>query len=126
MNNPENLKYTKSHEWVQVIDPLTVRIGLTDFAQNALGDLVFLTLPSLGERVSIGVSFGDAESVKAVSEVYAPVSGVVSAVNSKLLDAPEQVNVSPFDAWLIEVREINGWEELLTASEYGELCAKEK
>lgn len=126
MNNPENLKYTKSHEWVQVIDPLTVRIGLTDFAQNSLGDLVFLTLPSLGERVSIGISFGDAESVKAVSEVYSPVSGVVSAVNSKLLDAPEQVNESPFDAWLIEVSEINGWEELLTASEYGELCAKEK
>lgn len=113
----EGLLYSKSHEWVKEEGDEIV-IGLTDYAQSELGDLVFVNLPEEGDEVTTGESFADVESVKAVSDVYSPVTGVVSAVNEELLDAPETINDSPYDAWLIRVKDISDKEELLSAEEY--------
>lgn len=118
MNYPENYKYSKSHEWVLPDGEGTVRIGLTDYAQKALGDLVFVNLPEQGDRVSAGEPFGDVESVKAVSDVYSPVTGIVEAVNEELLDSPELINSDANEAWLIKVRDITDQEELMDAAAY--------
>ncbi len=118
MNYPENYKYSKSHEWVLPDGEGTVRIGLTDYAQKALGDLVFVNLPEPGDRVSAGEPFGDVESVKAVSDVYSPVTGIVEAVNEELLDSPELINSDANEAWLIKVRDITDQEELMDAAAY--------
>lgn len=126
MNNPSNLKYTKSHEWVEFTGESTAKIGLTDFAQESLGALVFVNLPEEGDEVTVGESMGDVESVKAVSDVYAPCSGAVTAVNEALLDAPELINESPYDAWLVELSNITDQEELLSADEYEALCVEEE
>ena len=93
-------------------------IGLTDYAQSELGDLVFVNLPEEGDEVTVGEAFGDVESVKAASDVYSPVTGTVSAVNEELLDAPESINEAPYDAWFIKVTDISEEEELLSAEEY--------
>lgn len=111
------LKYAKSHEWVKEEDGI-VTIGLTDFAQSELGDLVFVNLPEEGDQVEVGTAFGDVESVKAVSDVFSPVTGVVCEINEELLDSPEKINEAPYDAWFIKVKEITETEELLTAEEY--------
>ena len=111
------LKYSKSHEWVKEEGDIVV-IGLTDYAQSELGDLVFVNLPEEGDEVNVGDSFADVESVKAVSDVYAPVSGVICEVNEELLDAPAKMNEAPYDAWLVKVKDITEKEELLTAEEY--------
>lgn len=111
------LKYSKSHEWVKEDGDVMV-IGLTDYAQSELGDLVFVNLPEEGDEVTAGESFSDVESVKAVSDVYSPVTGVVAEVNEDLMDAPESINESPYDAWLIKVSDVSETEELLTAEEY--------
>ena len=95
MNFPEDLKYAKSHEWVKTLEDGTVLVGLSDYAQDALGDLVFVNLPEAGDEVTEGESFADVESVKAVSDVYSPVSGTVAEVNEGLLDAPESINEAP-------------------------------
>ena len=126
MNNPSNLKYTKSHEWVEFTGESTAKIGLTDFAQESLGALVFVNLPEEGDEVTVGESMGDVESVKAVSDVYAPCSGAVTAVNEALLDAPELINESPYDAWLVELSNITDQGELLSADEYEALCVEEE
>lgn len=118
MNFPKELKYSKSHEWVKYEDDNTVLIGLTDYAQNELGDLVFVNLPEEGDEVTAGESFGDVESVKAVSDVYAPVSGTVTAINEELLDAPESINEDPYGAWFIRVGNVNDTEELMDAGAY--------
>ena len=118
MNLPEELKYTKSHEWVRFLKDGSAKIGLTDFAQNELGDIVFVNLPQEGDAIESGATFADVESVKAVSDVYSPVTGTVSAVNGDLLDAPEKINQAPYEAWLIEAGEITAKEELLSAEEY--------
>lgn len=118
MNLPNELKYSKSHEWVRFLDDGSVRIGLTDFAQKELGDIVFVNLPQEGDSVEAGTAFADVESVKAVSDIYSPVSGTVRAVNEELLDAPENLNKAPYDAWLAEVENITGQEDLLSADEY--------
>ena len=102
MELKQELKYSKSHEWVKEENGEFV-IGLTDYAQSELGDLVFVNLPEEGDEVTVGEAFGDVESVKAVSDVYSPVSGVVSADNEELLDAPESINGSPYEAWMIRV-----------------------
>ncbi len=125
MNIPANLRYTRTHEWVQTIDENTVRVGLTDFAQEALGDIVFVTLPAVGDTVSAGASLGDVESVKSVSEIISPCSGLVAAVNQDVVDAPEKINADAYGAWLIEVNGITGWEDLLDAAAYGEVCEQE-
>ena len=96
----EELLYSKSHEWVKE-DGEEVVIGLTDYAQSELGDLVFVNLPEEGDELVVGESFSDVESVKTVSDVYAPVSGTVSEVNEELLDAPERINEAPYDAWFV-------------------------
>ncbi len=113
----EELRYSKSHEWVKE-EGDEVIIGLTDFAQSELGDLVFVNLPEEGDEVTVGEAFADVESVKAVSDVYSPVSGVISQINEELLDAPESINEMPYDAWFVKVKEITETEELLSAQEY--------
>lgn len=118
MNFPKELKYSKSHEWVKYEEDGTVLIGLTDYAQNELGDLVFVNLPEEGDTVTAGEAFGDVESVKAVSDVYAPVTGEVTAINEELLDAPESINEDPYGAWLIRVGAVSDTEELMDADAY--------
>ena len=102
---PPDLHYTAEHEWVRRSGGDTVRIGITDFAQSALGDVVFVQLPDLGTEVTAGESFGEVESTKSVSDLYAPVSGKVSAVNSDLEGSPQLVNSEPYGAgWLLDVQ----------------------
>lgn len=125
MNNPTNLKYSKSHEWVQFTAEGTARIGLTDHAQDSLGSLVFLNLPEEGDSLTLGESFGDVESVKAVSDVISPLSGTISKVNEALLDTPEAINEKPYEAWLVEVSGISAQEDLLDAVAYEAHCATE-
>ncbi|MFC7142046.1 glycine cleavage system protein GcvH [Halosimplex aquaticum] len=117
---PDDLRYLESHEWVRVDDD-SARIGISDFAQDELGDVVFVDLPSEGEEVTADEDFGVVESIKAVSDVYAPVSGTVTAVNDDLADAPELINEDPYgDGWLIEVElaEDDELDDLLSADEY--------
>ena len=125
MNIPEALRYAKTHEWLKEEDGLFT-VGLTDFAQHALGDIVFVNLPQKGDPVTAGEAFGDVESVKAVSDVVSPVTGVVKAVNETLLDDPAQVNSDPYGAWLIQVEEVSDTDELLDAAGYEALCAGEE
>ncbi len=120
----ENLRYTKSHEWVLENADGTVTVGLTDYAQQELGDLVFVNLPGVGDDVTAGEPLGDVESVKAVSDVFCPVSGVVAEVNEELLDAPQLINEQPYEAWLIKVEGVSGSEELLSAAEYEAFIAQ--
>lgn len=124
MNIPNELQYTRSHEWLLVEDGVAT-VGLTDFAQDALGDIVFVNLPQPGDEVNAGEAFGDVESVKAVSDVISPVSGVVLEVNEELVDNPALVNEDPYGAWLIKVEQITGEEELLDAGAYEAHCAEE-
>ena len=121
---PVELQYSKSHEWVKAEDGVTV-VGISDFAQNALGDVVFVNLPAEGDSVAAGEAFGDVESVKAVSDLVSPVTGTVSAVNEELLDAPEMLNSDPYGAWLIKVENVEGSEELLDAAAYEAFCTEE-
>lgn len=113
-----NLLFTKTHEWVEFLDDSTARIGLTDYAQKELGDLVFINLPEEGDGVTIGESFSDVESVKAVSGVYSPVTGVVKEINEELLDSPQLVNEDVYHAWFVVVENITDKEEMLTEEEY--------
>lgn len=121
----EGVLYSKSHEWVKEEGNLIV-IGLTDFAQSELGDLVFVNLPEPGDELVLGESFADVESVKAVSDVYAPVSGIVSEINEELLDAPEKINEEPYEAWLVKVKDVSEKEELLSAEDYEAAVAEEQ
>ncbi len=121
MEFPKELTYAKTHEWVKKDGDL-VEIGLTDYAQDQLGDIVFVNLPEVGDAVTMGESFADVESVKAVSDIYSPVTGVVAEVNEALLDAPETVNGAPYDAWFIKVKDVTEEEELLDAAAYEALC----
>ena len=121
---PAEMKYSKDHEWMKEEDGVVV-IGISDFAQDALGDVVFVNLPGEGDEVTAGEAFGDVESVKAVSDLVSPVSGTVCAVNEDLLDEPEQLNKAPYDAWLIKVENVSDTEELLDAVAYEAFCAHE-
>ncbi len=116
---PEALKYTKDHEWMAIDDGVG-RVGITDFAQKQLGDVVFVELPDVGAVVTQGQPFGTIESVKAVSELFAPVSGEVIEVNDSLKDKPEQVNTEPHEAWMVAIRLSSPAQadELLTAAAY--------
>lgn len=124
-NIPAELRYTASHEWIKNEDGASV-IGLTDFAQNALGDIVFIDLPQEGDAVTMGESFADVESVKAVSGVFSPVSGTVTAVNSALIDNPAMLNENPYEAWLIKVSDVSEVGELLDAAAYEDVCKSEE
>lgn len=121
---PAEMKYSKDHEWMKEEDGVVV-IGISDFAQDALGDVVFVNLPGEGDEVTAGEAFGDVESVKAVSDLVSPVTGTVCAVNEELLDEPEKLNKAPYDAWLIKVENVTGTEELLDAAAYEAFCAQE-
>jgi glycine cleavage system H protein len=119
---PANLRYTKDHEWVQ-INGTTVRVGITDYAQDALGDIVFIQLPEIDSMVEIHQGLGEIESTKSVNDVYAPVSGRVSVVNTALVDTPELLNSDPYDAgWICEM-EVDNIDEsaLMSADEYSAL-----
>ena len=124
MNYPTELKYSKSHEWVNVEDGVYV-IGISDFAQDALGDVVFVNLPQVGDAVTAGEPFGDVESVKAVSDLVCPVTGTVCAINEELEDSPEMLNSDPYGAWIIKVEAVTETEELLDAAAYEAFCAEE-
>ena len=124
MNYPAELKYSKSHEWVKMEGDVAV-IGISDFAQDALGDVVFVNLPSVGDAVTAGAAFGDVESVKAVSDLVSPVSGEIVEVNEALADAPEALNSDPYGSWIIKVSGITATEELLDAAAYEAFCAEE-
>ena len=113
--------YTATHEWIQFLDDKTARIGISDYAQSELGDLVFVNLPEEGDRVEAGEPFAEVESVKAVSNVYSPVTGTVKAVNEALLDQPELINSDAMEAWFIEVENISDKVNLLTGEEYTRL-----
>ena len=121
----ENLRYAETHEWVETIDSATARVGISDFAQHALGDLVFINLPEVGDRLTIGEPFGDVESVKAVSDIISPLTGTVSAVNQDVLDHPELINEDPYGSWFIEVTDFVEAPGLLTATEYEDFFQKE-
>ena len=118
MNIPSELKYSRTHEWLQTLENGHVRIGITDHAQDQLGDLVYINLPEEGDQVEAGAPFGDVESVKAVSDLNSPVTGVVCAVNLDLQDAPEKMNSDPYGSWIIEVEDAEESEELLDAAGY--------
>ena len=110
--------YAKSHEWVQYLSTTTARVGISDYAQSELGDLVFINLPEVGDALVAGEEFADVESVKAVSNIYSPVTGTVKAVNEELLDHPELVNSDAAEAWFVEVEEIRDHSELLSEEDY--------
>jgi glycine cleavage system H protein len=127
MSLPNDLLYSKEHEWVKK-EGNTVRIGITDFAQDELGDIVFVELPEVGDEISVDEPFGSVESVKTVSELYAPVSGKIVEVNTELEDSPELVNESPYEnAWMIVVELSNESEldELLSPEAYKELIEQD-
>ena len=124
IKTPENLSYAKSHEWVKVEGDVAL-IGLTDFAQDALGDIVFVNLPEEGDEFEAGETFADVESVKAVSDVYCPISGTVVEVNEELLDDPALLNQDPYEAWLVKLEGVSGVEDLLNAEAYMAACAEE-
>lgn len=115
----KGLLYSKDHEWVKEEGGEFV-VGITDYAQSELGDLVFVNLPEEGDSVTKGEAFSDVESVKAVSDVLSPLTGVVSAINEAVLDAPESINSSPYEAWFVKVKGVTEKEELLSAEEYEE------
>ena len=115
----KGLLYSKDHEWVKEEGGEFV-VGITDYAQSELGDLFFVKLPEEGDSVTKGDAFYDVESVKAVSDVLSPLTGVVSAINEAVLDAPESINSSPYEAWFVKVKDVTEKEELLSAEEYEE------
>jgi len=120
-----NYQFSRSHEWVKEEDGLTW-VGISDFAQNALGDVVFINLPEVGDEVTAGDPFGDVESVKAVSDLVSPVTGTVAEINEELLDSPELLNSAPYDSWIIKVENVTDTEELLSAAAYDAFCETEE
>lgn len=120
MSIPADLKYTESHEWVRVETDGTLTIGITDHAQEALGDIVFVELPAAGKAVEAGATIAVIESVKAASDIYAPVAGEIVDSNAALADAPDQINASPYDSWLFKLKPANGaaLDTLITADAY--------
>ena len=125
---PDNLHYLDSHEWARVEDDGTVTVGISDHAQESLGDVVFVELPELDSSVTAKVEAGVVESVKAASDIYAPVSGTVSAINEQLEDAPEIVNDSPYDdGWFFKITpsDLDEVSSLLTSAEYRKVCEEE-
>ncbi len=120
---PTNLKYTKEHEWA-LVEENTVTVGITDFAQSALGDIVFLEVPEVGTNLKAGSTFGVVESIKSVSDLYSPVTGEVVGRNSDLEGSPEKINEDAYGSWLIKVKvkDTSELNNLLTAEQYQEFC----
>jgi glycine cleavage system H protein len=126
MAYPANYRYTKEHEWIQVDGKIGI-VGITDYAQNSLGDIVFVELPKVGDAIEAGKSFGSVESVKAVSDLFAPVSGKVTAVNDELKDAPERINSDANTTWMlkVELSDAKQVDALLTAADYEKFISEE-
>ena len=126
MSYPANYKYTKEHEWISV-DGTKGTIGITDYAQNSLGDIVFVDLPKVGDSIESGKSFGSVESVKAVSDLFAPVSGTVTAINEELKDAPEKINSDANTTWMlkVELSDAKQFDGLLSAADYEKFISEE-
>jgi glycine cleavage system H protein len=124
-NIPADLKYTKEHEWVRDLATAgTVSVGITDFAQGALGDIVYVQMPKVGDTVVSGKVCGEVESTKSVSEIFAPVSGKVIAINESLSNSPELINSDPYNAgWLVEIELSETSSDLLTPEQYGQITA---
>jgi glycine cleavage system H protein len=124
-NIPADLKYTKEHEWVRDLATAgTISMGITDFAQGALGDIVYVQLPKVGELVVSGKVCGEVESTKSVSEIFAPVTGKVISINESLSNSPEFINSAPYEAgWLLEIELSEAPNDLLTPAEYGQITA---
>ncbi|GGT65540.1 glycine cleavage system protein GcvH [Streptomyces purpureus] len=121
MSNPQQLRYTKEHEWLSVAEDGVATVGITEFAANALGDVVYAQLPEVGDTVTAGESCGELESTKSVSDLYAPVTGEVVAANQDVVDDPSLVNSAPFEGgWLFKVRVTGEPDDLLSADEYTE------
>ena len=128
MNTPDNLKYTEAHEWVRQEADGTVTVGITDHAQDQLGDVVFVQSPETGRSVAKGEECGVIESVKAAADVYAPLSGEIVAANAELADAPEKINQDPYAAWLFRIKPSDAGElaSLLDAAAYAKIAATDK
>jgi glycine cleavage system H protein len=126
MEYPTDRKYTKQHEWIKVVGQQAI-VGITDYAQQSLGDIVFVEVPKVGADVAVGKPFGTVESVKAVSDIYSPASGTVTDVNAELATSPEKVNQDPHGSWMIKVRLTNVGDisDLLSAEAYEQFVAEE-
>lgn len=126
MSYPENYRYTREHEWIAV-DGAIGQIGITDYAQGSLGDIVFVDMPKVGDPVAANAVFGSVESVKAVSDLYSPVSGTVTAINEELTQAPDKINEAPHQTWIIKVElsDASEVEKLLDAAAYEAFVAEE-
>jgi glycine cleavage system H protein len=126
MAYPANYRYTREHEWIS-LDGKTGLIGITDYAQNSLGDIVYVDVPKIGAAVTSGTPFGSVESVKAVSDLFSPVSGTVTAVNESLKTEPDKINAAPHDTWIIKVELANpaDFDTLLDAAAYEKFIAEE-
>ena len=126
MAYPADYRYTKEHEWISV-DGATGTVGITDYAQNSLGDIVFIDLPKVGDSITANATFGSVESVKAVSDLFAPVTGTVTAVNEELKDTPDKINEKPHETWIIKVKVADPAEfnTLLDAAAYEAFIAEE-
>jgi glycine cleavage system H protein len=114
----QNLKYTKTHEWVEFLGETTANVGITDYAQKELGDLVYVNLPEAGDEVAAGDTLCDVESVKAVSDVMCPVTGNVEGINQEIMDNPALINEDAYGAWFVRINDITGTDELMDADEY--------
>lgn len=126
MTFPKNLKYTETHEWVEELGDGRVRVGITDYAQDQLGDLVYVTLPEEGDEITEGQSFAEVESVKAVSEVNSPVTGTIALVNEELAETPEAINDTPYEAWFVELSDVEMPDSLMDADEYQDFIGAEE
>lgn len=125
MKIPNDLKFAKSHEWVRFLDDDKVQVGISDFAQDALGDIVFINLPEEGGEAVAGDPLCDFESVKAVEDILSPVSGTICAVNEALADTPELINSDPYGSWIAEISDVSEYADLMDAEEYEEYCKNE-
>lgn len=114
----QNLKYTKTHEWVEFVNKTTANVGITDYAQKELGDLVYVNLPEIGDEVIAGETFCDVESVKAVSDVLSPVTGIITEINEEIQDNPAFINEDAYNAWFVKISDISDTEDLMDADEY--------
>ena len=126
MNIPGNLMYTASHEWVEFLDDTTAKVGITEFAQHGLGDIVFINLPKPGNTITKEESVADIESVKAVSDVYSPFTGKIAAINEDVSDTPQNINSDPYGSWLVEISDITDRKRFFNAGEYEKFCEEEK
>lgn len=126
MNIPSELKYTKSHEWIRALEDGAVEVGITDYAQAQLGDIVFVNLPEPGAPVEAGAPLCDLESVKAVADVYCPAGGTIAQVNEALENAPELINNTPYEAWICRIEDVTAMEDTMDADAYAAFCAQEE